>query len=77
MKSTCYRYLEVDISIAGQGIEGALEMLGVDGVAASVGQGVRHRTIRLDKPGRGGVEGRRDKLLANTVIENYRVELVG
>jgi phosphoribosylformylglycinamidine synthase PurS subunit len=62
----------------GKAIEGALKSLGVSGVA-SVRQG-KVFDIELD-----GADGARaqaalkeaaEKLLANTVIENYRVELL-
>jgi phosphoribosylformylglycinamidine synthase PurS subunit len=62
----------------GKAIEGALKSLGIDGVA-SVRQG-KVFDIELD----GGDEARAqaalkqaaEKLLANTVIENYRIEIV-
>jgi phosphoribosylformylglycinamidine synthase PurS subunit len=62
----------------GKAIEGALKSLGIDAVA-SVRQG-KVFDIELD-----GADGARaeaalkeaaEKLLANTVIENYRVELL-
>ena len=49
----------------GKAIEGALKSLGVDGIA-SVRQG---KVFDIELPGA-------DKLLANTVIENYRVEVL-
>jgi phosphoribosylformylglycinamidine synthase PurS subunit len=63
----------------GKAIEGALRSLGVDGVA-SVRQG-KVFDIELE----GGDQARAevalkeaaDKLLANTVIENYRIEVMG
>ena len=63
----------------GKAIEGALKSLGVDGIA-SVRQG-KVFDIELD----GGDQAKAetllkqaaDKLLANTVIENYRVEVLG
>ena len=61
----------------GKAIEGALKSLGVDGVA-SVRQG-KVFAIELDAADRAQVEAAlkeaADKLLANTVIENYRVEI--
>ena len=63
----------------GKAIEGALKSLGVEGVA-SVRQG-KVFDIELD-----GVDARTaqamlneaaDKLLANIIIENYRVEVLG
>jgi phosphoribosylformylglycinamidine synthase len=63
----------------GKAIEGALRSLGVDGVA-SVRQG-KLFDIELATQDRAAAEAALksacDKLLANTVIENYRVELVG
>ena len=63
----------------GKAIEGALKSLGVDGVA-SVRQG-KVFDIELDGGDRASAESNlkeaADKLLANTVIENYRIELLG
>jgi phosphoribosylformylglycinamidine synthase subunit PurS len=63
----------------GKAIEGALGGLGVAGVA-SVRQG-KIFDIELDATDRASAEAAlkaaAEKLLANTVIENYRVELVG
>jgi phosphoribosylformylglycinamidine synthase PurS subunit len=63
----------------GKAIEGALKSLGVDGIA-SVRQG-KVFDIELDGADKTKVEAAlknaSDKLLANTVIENYRVELLG
>ena len=63
----------------GKAIEGALRSLGVDGVA-SVRQG-KVFDIELEATDKGQAEAvlkaAADKLLANTVIENYRVEVVG
>jgi len=63
----------------GKAIEGALKSLGVAGVA-SVRQG-KVFDIELDSVDAGRAEAAlkaaADKLLANTVIENYRVEVVG
>jgi len=64
----------------GKAIEGALRSLGVDGVT-SVRQG-KVFEIELDgTTDRAKAEAllkqAADKLLANTVVENYRVELVG
>jgi phosphoribosylformylglycinamidine synthase subunit PurS len=60
-------------------IEGALKSLGVDGVA-SVRQG-KVFDIELASTDKANAEAvlkqAADKLLANTVIENYRVEVVG
>lgn len=62
----------------GKAIEGALKSLGVDGIA-SVRQG-KVFDIELEGTETGGVEAAlkdaAEKLLANTVIENYRVELI-
>ena len=63
----------------GKAIEGALKSLGISGVA-SVRQG-KVFDLELDGGDRAQVEAAlkeaADKLLANTVIENYRVELLG
>ena len=62
----------------GKAIEGALKSLGVDGVA-SVRQG-KVFDIEIADGDRAGVEARlkeaAEKLLANTVIENYRIDIV-
>jgi phosphoribosylformylglycinamidine synthase len=61
----------------GKAIEGALRSLGVDGIG-SVRQG-KVFEIELDTADRGEAEASLkaacEKLLANTVIENYRVEI--
>jgi phosphoribosylformylglycinamidine synthase len=63
----------------GKAIEGALRSLGVAGVA-SVRQG-KVFDIELEGGDRAQAEAllkqAADKLLANTVIENYRVEVIG
>ncbi len=63
----------------GKAIEGALRSLGVEGVA-SVRQG-KVFDIELAATDRAKAEAAlkeaADKLLANTVIENYRVEVTG
>jgi phosphoribosylformylglycinamidine synthase PurS subunit len=63
----------------GKAIEGALKSLGIDGVG-SVRQG-KVFDIELDGVDKAAAEAALkqacEKLLANTVIENYRVELVG
>jgi len=63
----------------GKAIEGALRALGIKGVA-SVRQG-KVFDIELDDGDRAKAEAAlkeaADKLLANTVIENYRVEVEG
>ncbi len=63
----------------GKAIEGALRSLGVDGIA-SVRQG-KVFDIEVDGNDRAKAEAAlkaaADKLLANTVIENYRVEVLG
>jgi phosphoribosylformylglycinamidine synthase len=62
----------------GKAIEGALKSLGISGVA-SVRQG-KVFDIELDGGDKAAAEtalkDAADKLLANTVIENYRVEIV-
>jgi phosphoribosylformylglycinamidine synthase len=61
----------------GKAIEGALKSLGVEGIA-SVRQG-KVFDVELDTADRGKAEASLksacEKLLANTVIENYRVEI--
>jgi phosphoribosylformylglycinamidine synthase PurS subunit len=63
----------------GKAIEGALRSLGVNGVA-SVRQG-KVFDIELEGGDKTRAEAAlkeaADKLLANTVIENYRIEVVG
>ena len=62
----------------GKAIEGALRSLGVNGVA-SVRQG-KVFDIELDagdtKKAEAALKDAAEKLLANTVIENYRIEVV-
>ena len=62
----------------GKAIEGALRSLGVAGVA-SVRQG-KVFDIELDAIDADGARGvlkqACDKLLANTVVENYRIDIV-
>ena len=61
----------------GKAIEGALKSLGVEGVA-SVRQG-KVFDVELDtadkKKGEAALKNACERLLANTVIENYRVEI--
>jgi phosphoribosylformylglycinamidine synthase subunit PurS len=63
----------------GKAIEGALKSLGVDGVA-SVRQG---KVFDIELAGtdrqqaEAALEAAAEKLLANTVIENYRIEVTG
>jgi len=63
----------------GKAIEGALKSLGVAGVA-SVRQG-KVFDIELDggdkTKAEAALKAAADKLLANTVIENYRIEILG
>jgi phosphoribosylformylglycinamidine synthase len=63
----------------GKAIEGALRSLGISGVA-SVRQG-KVFDIELEgadaKAAEAVLKDAADKLLANTVIENYRVEVLG
>ena len=62
----------------GKAIEGALKSLGVEGVG-SVRQG---KVFDIELPGADQAKAEAvlkdaaDKLLANTVIENYRVEVI-
>jgi len=62
----------------GKAIEGALKSLGIDGIG-SVRQG-KVFDIELDGSDKAAAEtslkAACEKLLANTVIENYRVELL-
>lgn len=61
----------------GKAIEGALTSLGIEGVA-SVRQG-KVFDVELDladkEVAEGALKGACEKLLANTVIENYRIEI--
>ena len=63
----------------GKAIEGALKTLGVNGVA-SVRQG-KVFDIEIETGDRGQVEAAlknaAEKLLVNTVIENYRIDVSG
>jgi phosphoribosylformylglycinamidine synthase subunit PurS len=63
----------------GKAIEGALKSLGINGVA-SVRQG-KVFDIELEGTDKTRVEAAlkdaAEKLLANTVIENYRIDVVG
>jgi phosphoribosylformylglycinamidine synthase PurS subunit len=63
----------------GKAIEGALKSLGIAGVA-SVRQG-KVFEIEIADGDRAGVEAKlkeaAEKLLANTVIENYRIQING
>ena len=63
----------------GKAIEGALKSLGVGGIA-SVRQG-KVFDIEIEGDDRAGAEAvlkdAAEKLLANTVIENYRIEVAG
>ena len=62
----------------GKAIEGALKTLGVDGIS-SVRQG-KVFDIEVDTIDKGRAEAELktacEKLLANTVVENYRVEIL-
>jgi phosphoribosylformylglycinamidine synthase len=64
----------------GKAIEGALRSLGIDGVA-SVRQGkvfdIEIEGVADRAKAEALLKQAADKLLANTVIENYRVEVVG
>jgi phosphoribosylformylglycinamidine synthase len=62
----------------GKAIEGALKSLGVDGIA-SVRQGKVfdiELAVADKEKAEEALKAAADKLLANTVIENYRVEIV-
>lgn len=63
----------------GKAIEGALRSLGIDGISG-VRQG-KVFDIEVDAPDRARVEAvlkeAAERLLANTVIENFRIEIVG
>ena len=64
----------------GKAIEGALRSLGVDGVA-SVRQGkvfdIEIEGVTDRAKAEAVLKQAADRLLANTVIENYRVDVVG
>ena len=63
----------------GKAIEGALKSLGVDGVD-SVRQGkIFDIELRVTDPAaaEAGLKAACEKLLANTVIENYRIDITG
>ena len=64
----------------GKAIEGALRSLGVDGVA-SVRQGkvfdIEIEGVTDRAKAEALLKQAADRLLANTVIENYRVDVVG
>ncbi|NJL50622.1 MAG: phosphoribosylformylglycinamidine synthase subunit PurS [Blastochloris sp.] len=79
MKARVYVTLKTGIlDPQGKAIEGALTSLGIDGIA-SVRQG-KVFDIEIASDDRDGTEKllaeAADKLLANTVIENYRVEIL-
>jgi phosphoribosylformylglycinamidine synthase PurS subunit len=63
----------------GKAIEGALKSLGIDGVA-SVRQG-KVFDVELDGADRQRAEAAlkdaAERLLANTIIENYRIDIMG
>jgi phosphoribosylformylglycinamidine synthase len=63
----------------GKAIEGALKSLGIDGIA-SVRQG-KVFDIELDGHDRQRAEAMlkdaAERLLANTIIENYRIDVLG
>jgi phosphoribosylformylglycinamidine synthase PurS subunit len=62
----------------GKAIEGALKSLGIDGIG-SVRQGKVFdlEIADMDKAAaEAAIKAACDKLLANTVVENYRIELV-
>jgi len=62
----------------GKAIEGALKSLGIDGIG-SVRQGKVFdlEIADMDKPAaEAAIRAACEKLLANTVVENYRIELV-
>lgn len=80
MKARVYVTLKSGIlDPQGKAIEGALKSLGVEGVA-SVRQG---KVFDIEVEGgdkakaEAALKAAAEKLLANTVIENYRVEVIG
>lgn len=80
MKARVYVTLKTGVlDPQGKAIEGALKSLGVEGVA-SVRQG-KVFDVELaatdGKAAEAALKAAAEKLLANTVIENYRIELVG
>jgi phosphoribosylformylglycinamidine synthase PurS subunit len=63
----------------GKAIEGALKSLGIEGVE-SVRQGKVFEIELKDgdkEKAEAALKAAADKLLANTVVENYRVEVLG
>ena len=80
MKARVYVTLKSGIlDPQGKAIEGALKSLGVEGVA-SVRQGKVFdiEVAASDKAkAEAALKAAAEKLLANTVIENYRVEVIG
>ncbi|KAA5602729.1 phosphoribosylformylglycinamidine synthase subunit PurS [Blastochloris sulfoviridis] len=80
MKARVYVTLKTGIlDPQGKAIEGALKSLGIEGIA-SVRQGKVFDIEIAPTADRAGTEkllaAAADKLLANTVIENYRVEIL-
>ena len=80
MRATVHVFLKPGVlDVQGKAIEGALKTLGVGGVA-SVRQG-KVFDIEIEGADRAGTEtalkNAAEKLLANTVIENYRIEVTG
>ena len=80
MKARVYVTLKTGIlDPQGKAIEGALKSLGIEGIA-SVRQGKVFDIEIAPTADRADTEkllaAAADKLLANTVIENYRVEIV-
>ena len=60
----------------GKAIEGALSSLALTASASSPGQGFRHRACRDDRSkAEATLKAMCEKLLANTVIENYAFTL--
>ncbi|MFZ4541916.1 MAG: phosphoribosylformylglycinamidine synthase subunit PurS [Rickettsiales bacterium] len=61
----------------GQAIESALDHLGFNGVSARVGKLIELEVKETNtEKARAAIEQMCEKLLANTVIEKYHVELV-
>ena len=60
----------------GQAIQGALGALGFDGVdLGAPGQGLRRSSLPIAKDAEARLKAMCEKLLANTVIEDFRVEI--
>lgn len=79
MKARVYVTLKPGVlDPAGKAVAGALRTLGFDEVAdVRLGKFIEVELADTETDPRGRVEAMCEKLLANTVIERYRVELEG